>query len=246
MIRFIAIITFIGLFFLSSIITFPILLLIGVFNRHRQDVVSFKMVTFALKTIVHIAETELTVIGKENIPKDQAVLYVGNHRSFFDIIIGYALMPGLTGFVAKKEIKKAPFLAQWMWFMNCVFLDRDNIKAGLKAILEAIEKIKTGISIFIFPEGTRSKVEGEMLEFKEGSFKIATKANCPIIPVAFSGTGALFEDHFPSVTKGKVVVEFCKPIHPGELSKEEQKFIGKYTQDIIRETLEKNNCKVQA
>ncbi len=246
MIRFISIIVFIGLYFAASIIFFPILLLIGLFSKHTRDVISFHMVKWVFKVVLFMSGTKATVIGLENIPKDQAVLYVGNHRSVFDIILGYRYVPDLTGFISKKEVKSKPFLSQWMWFMNCLFLDRDDIKAGLQMILDAIELIKSGISVFIFPEGTRCKIEGEMLEFKEGSFKIATKSGCPIVPVAFSNTSTLFEDHFPKVTKGEVTIEFCKPIFPKELSRDEQKTLGKYTQNIIKETLEKNNCQLKA
>lgn len=246
MIRFITIITFICLFFAVSILIFPILLLVGLFSKKARDVASFHIVKWVFKVVLFMSGTKVTVKGLENIPKDEPVLYIGNHRSVFDIILGYRYIPYRTGFVSKKEVKSKPFLAQWMWFMNCLFLDREDIKAGLQMILDAIELIKSGVSVFIFPEGTRSKVEGEMLEFKEGSFKIATKSGCPIIPVAFSGTSALFEDQLPKVRPGHVTVEFCKPIYPKELSRDEQKTLGKYTQGIIKETLEKNNCQLKA
>ena len=242
MIRFISIIIFIGLFFILSIIIFPILLLIGLFNRHLRDVISFKIVTNVLKIVLFIAGTRVEVIGYDNIPKDTPVLYVANHRSVFDIIIGYSLVPNLTGFVSKIEIKSIPFLSHWMYFMNCLFLDRTDIKDGLKMILNAIELVKSQISVFIFPEGTRSKKEGEMHEFKDGCFKIATKTGCPIVPVTFSNTSSLFEEHYPRVTKGKVIVEFSNPIYPDKLSIEEKKVLGKTTQNIIMDTIQKNNC----
>ena len=116
--------------------------------------------------------------------------------------------------------------------VRCLFLDRDNIKEGLKLILKAVEDIKSGVSLFIFPEGTRSK-DGNIAEFKEGSLKIATKAGCPIVPVAFSNTSAIFEDHFPFIKAAKVTIEFGKPIYVNELDKEEQKHIGKKVHDLI-------------
>ena len=78
--------------------------------------------------------------------------------------------------------------------LHCLFLDRQDIKAGMKTILTAIDKVKSGISICIFPEGTRNKGENEleMLPFHEGSFKIATKAGCPIIPIAISNSAEIF------------------------------------------------------
>ena len=75
------------------------------------------------------------------------MLYVGNHRSYFDILVGYTTVPGLTGFVAKKEMTRYLLLRDWMRNVNCLFLDRDNMKEGLKTILEGIEKIKAGISV---------------------------------------------------------------------------------------------------
>ena len=84
------------------------------------------------------------------------VLYVGNHQSYFDILVGYTTVPTLLGFVAKKEMERYIFLRDWMRNVNCLFLDRTDIKAGMKTILDGIQKIKAGISVWIFPEGTRN------------------------------------------------------------------------------------------
>lgn len=96
---------------------------------------------------------KVTVKGAENIPADRPVLYVGNHRSYFDILVGYTTVPGLLGFVSKEGNVKWPFLSQWMVQVNCLFMDRENVKEGLKTILQGIEKIKRGVSIWIFPGG---------------------------------------------------------------------------------------------
>jgi len=141
--------------------------------------------------------------------------------------------------MAKKEIAKVPFVSYWMRYLQCLFLDRDDIKQGLKTILKGIDLIKAGYSVFISPEGTRSQGT-EMLPFKEGSFKIAQKTGCAIIPVAISNTDALFEKQAPWIHSAHVIIEYGKPIYPTELSKEDQKFLGSYVQNIIREMLEKN------
>ena len=137
------------------------------------------------------------MIGFENIP-DEPVLFIGNHRSFFDILLTYSRCPRLTGYVAKKEMEKIPLLSTWMRFVYCLFLDRKNPKEGLKTILQAIDYVKQGISICIFPEGTRNKGEElSMLPFKEGAFKIATKTGCAIVPISMNNTAAIFENQFP-------------------------------------------------
>ena len=151
--------------------------LTNIFNKKAKARISYAIVQWVLKTCLFIAGTKLEVIGLENVPRDRAVLYVGNHRSIFDILINYSLLPPLMGFVSKKEMKKYPFLNHWMKLVNCLFLDRDNIKEGLKTILEGVEQMKNGISMFIYPEGTRAKSDDAMIEFKEGSFKIAEKGD---------------------------------------------------------------------
>ena len=242
MIRFIITVCFVILYL---IVTIPVLLaiwLIGRKNPRIRDRVARAMICWAFSTILKIDGTTITVIGQERIPRDQAVLYVGNHRSFFDILLTYVLVPDLTGFVAKKELSRFPVFKVWMQYIHCLFLDRSNIKEGLKMILDGAEKIKNGISVFIFPEGTRSHGENEldMLEFHNGSLKMASKANCPIVPVALLNTRNIFEAHFPKIRKTHVVIEFGEPIFLSELSREDKKNIGSYTQEQLKKMLKKN------
>ena len=191
---------------------------------------SLAIVKWGLKVIGFISGVKLEVNGLDNIPDDQAVLFVGNHISFFDIIVTYPLMKRPTGYIAKKEIRKVPFLSWWMYFVNCIFLDRKDPRQGLKSVLEASEKIKNGTSIFLFPEGTRSK-DGKLAQFKDGGFKIATKAKAPIIPIGIQGTSDILENHFPIIKSGKVIVNFGKPVYTSEMSKAEQKSLP----DLVRE-----------
>lgn len=206
--------------------------IIGRFNPERKSKSSLWLVQKAFGIILFLSGTKVDVIGRENIPDDQPVLYVGNHRSYFDIVIGYRLIKGECGFIAKKEMEKIPFLRRWMKNIHCLFLDRKNIKEGLKTILAGIDKVKHGISIWIFPEGTRNRDVG-MMEFKEGSMKIAEKTGCPIIPVAMTGTAEIFEKHIPWIKKSHVTVTFGKPIDIKTLEKDQKKFLGAYTRDVI-------------
>lgn len=227
------------------ILSIPILLaewVVGKFNPRAKDISSLRIIQTVFRFILKVTGADITIIGHENVPKDQAVLYIGNHRSFFDILLTYVHCPDLTGYVAKKEMEPIPLLSIWMRYLHCLFLDRKDIKEGMKTILTAIEKVKNGISICIFPEGTRNKGDDELelLPFHEGSFKIATKSGCPIIPMAISNSAEIFENHFPKIKPCKVVVEYGKPIYPEQLSKEDKKRLGEYTQGIILEILKKN------
>lgn len=227
---------------LYLILTIPVLIvtwLIGKKYPYTRDIVCLRMVQWIFRVILWVAGTEITYIGHENVPRDRAVLYIGNHCSYFDIVMTYSKCPGLTGYVAKKEIREVPLLRDWMDRLYCLFLDRDNIRAGLEMILKGIEYIKNGISICIFPEGTRSK-DGKMLPFKEGSMKMASKTGCPIIPIAISGSAQIWENHPLSIRPARVIVEYGEPIYPKELTKEELKFLGAYTQGKIQEMLDRH------
>ena len=228
--------------FLYLLLGMPVLLVewvIGKYNKKAKDYSCLRMVQTAFKLMLKVAGVRLTVIGEEHVPKDQAVLYIGNHRSYFDILLTYSRCPRLTGYVAKVEMLRYWLLRDWMKALYCLFLDREDMKAGLKTILQGIEYIKNGISICIFPEGTRNRQE-EMLPFKEGSLKMPEKTACPIIPMPITNSAEIFENHLPFVRPCHVILEYGTPILPKELSKEDRKFLGAYTQKKIQEMLDKN------
>ena len=241
MIRFILCVIVVVGFLILSI---PILLvewIIGKFNPMAKEISSLRIVQAVFRFILWVAGVKLTVIGEENVPTDTPVLYIGNHRSFFDVPITYPRCPIRTGYIAKKEMEKVPLLSTWMKRLHCLFLDRKDIKQGLKTILAAIEKVKSGISICIFPEGTRNNGEElSMLPFRDGALKIAEKTGCAIIPISMNNTADIFEAHFPRVKKVHVVIEYGKPIYPKELDKETRKHLGIYCHDLIQDTIKKN------
>ena len=241
MIRFIlCVIVVVGFLILSIPILF-VEWIIGKFNPMAKEISSLRIVQAVFRFILWISGVKLTVIGEENVPTDVPVLYIGNHRSFFDVPITYPRCPIRTGYIAKKEMEKVPLLSTWMKRLHCLFLDRNDLKQGLKTILTAIEKVKSGISICIFPEGTRNSGEElSMLPFRDGALKIAEKTGCAIIPISMNNTADIFEAHFPRVKKVHVVIEYGKPIYPKELDKETRKHLGIYCHDLIQDTIKKN------
>ncbi len=227
---------------LFLVLSLPIALvawIIGRFSPYTKDIMTLRVVQATFRLILWESGGTFIRKGLDNIPKDRAALFVLNHNSMFDIPITYAEMPRLTGFVSKKEMRKVPLLNMWMIFLHCQFLDRSSARAGLQTILDCIQCIKDGISICICPEGTRS-MDGKLLEFKDGSFKIALKTGCPIVPIAYNHTADLFENQFPRVVPRKVVMEVGKPIDPADLTDEEKKHIGSYVRGIIQEMMDAN------
>jgi 1-acyl-sn-glycerol-3-phosphate acyltransferase len=240
MIRLVLAVLFVVVFLIVSLPIQGVLWIVGKINPWTKKTVSLAIVGWAFNVVSFISGVKRTVIGEENVPKDTAVLYVGNHRSIFDIVLTYPRVPRPTGFIAKKEILKVPLLNIWMIYLDCLFLDRSDLRKGLEMILEAIEKVKNGISIFIYPEGTRNKTDQPLGEFHKGSFKIAQKTGCPIVPVVLTHTDNVLEKHFPFIKSAKVTIEYCKPIVMSELSKEDQKNIDLYVKDVIEKTYVKN------
>lgn len=234
MIRFIIVALLLLLFLVGSI---PILIfewILGKKNPALKDRQCRAIVRTMFRIILWISGTSLIIEGKENIP-DEAVLFVGNHRSYFDILTTYTAMKRKTGYIAKKEMERYPLLCQWMENIGCLFLDRKDIKAGLKTILKAIEDIKGGTSLVIYPEGTRNRGENgfELMEYKEGSLKIAEKAKCKVIPMAELGSAEIFEKHMPFIRPAKVVLRFGEPILLKELPEEYKKKSGLYLKETI-------------
>ena len=226
--------------FLYLVLLLPVLGIEWIYhkiNPEKADYQQLRIVQAAFRLMLKMTGARIQVIGEENVPKDRAVLYVGNHKSYFEILLTYSRVPRLTGYVAKKEMESFPILSIWMKRLHCLFLDRKDIKQGLKTILTGIDLIKNGISVCIFPEGTRNKSNDRLLPFKEGSLKMAEKTGCPIIPFAITNSSKLFEDHMPFVRPCDIIIEYGKPIYPAELPKEEKKFLGAYCRKQIEDML---------
>ncbi len=223
------------------ILTLPLLLIclcVGKCNNTLSKKISIICARTWAKGCLFFGGIMVKVIGKENIPMEP-VLFVGNHRSLYDIPVFYAKSPRDAGFVAKIEMLKIPIMREWMKNLGCLFLDRKDVRAGLKTILEGIEYIKNGGSLLIYPEGTRSH-SNVMREFKEGSLKLAEKSGCPIVPVAFIGTDNRFENNKLGVKPGKCTLAFGKPIYIKELDLEDKKFLGKYVRNEIQKLIDEN------
>lgn len=232
---------------IATIIMYPLSRLIGLFDRHARDEFCLSFIKFAMKSFIFLSGAKIIYKGLENLPeKGRAVVYIGNHRGFFDIVSHYAVVPDLTGFIAKQEMRTWPLIGWWMSSVYCLFLNRKDKREGLKTIVQGIEQVKNGISMVIYPEGTRSKQEGHILPFHPGSFKLATKSGADIIPFASSNSGAILDDHFPWIKRATMCIEFCEPIKVSELSEEEKQNLPDMTRKIIYDRLIANGKEIGA
>lgn len=229
-----------GFLFLFLVVMIPvhlILLIIGRFNPELRYRIGNAIVYYAFRWELFQTQADIEVKGVENIP-DEPVLFVSNHRSYYDVLVLHTTSGKRPGFVAKKEMESFPLLNWWMKNICCLFLDRKDLRSGVQMMKDGAELIKGGHSMVICPEGTRNQGK-EMLPFKEGSVKMAEKAGCPVVPVTLIDTDQLLEAR-PGfdIRKGHVKVIYGKPIYLNEFSREEKKKAGALIQGIIAQTIE--------
>lgn len=201
-------------------------------KEEYEDFVTKKVSDWAMDRM-NDSGAKVNVYGIENLPEDKNILFVSNHQSNFDILLLLAYLPVPKAFVAKVELEKLPFINQWMKRIHCLFMDRNDIKQSAQIIIEGIKQLKSGINMVIFPEGTRSKT-GKLGEFKGGSFKLATKSKCPIVPLTIDGTRNIMEANNYRIKPVTVNLYIHPPIDVTRLSKEE---IAKLP-ETVRETIE--------
>ncbi len=229
-----------GFLFLFLVLMIPvhlILRIIGIWNPELRYKIGNAIVYHAFRWELFQAGAHITIEGKENIP-DEAVLFVTNHRSYFDILLLHTTSGKRPGFVAKAEMDKFLLLNWWMRNINCLFLDRQDMRSGVQMIKDGAELIKKGHSMVICPEGTRNQ-QHEMLPFKEGSLKMADKADCPVVPVAIIDSDQMLEIR-PGfhIKSGSPKVIYGKPFYIKDLDKDNRKHAGAYVQEIIRDMIE--------
>lgn len=179
----------------------------------------------------------VTVIceGQENIP-EETVLFVSNHQGNFDVPVHMVYTNKPKGFIAKKSIEKFPIVNRYMHLMDCLFIDRDNIKDSAKVIIDGVKLLKQGKNLVIFPEGTRSK-SSELGEFKEGAFKMATRAKVPIVPITVDGTYKIMEDNNNKIVGNVVKIFIHEKVPTDNLTKEEQAALSEKVKNIIASKL---------
>ena len=148
--------------------------------------------------------------GVENIPEEDGFIFFPNHQGLYDVLAILEACPRPFSVVMKKEVENIPFLKQVFACMKAIPLDRSDLRQGMQVILQVAEEVKNGRNYLIFAEGTRSKKQNQLLDFKGGSFKSAVKAKCPIVPIALIDSYKSFDTS--SIEKLTVQVHFLKPI----------------------------------
>ncbi len=199
--------------------------------KERDEFIA-KVTTWWASRVFNFSKTTVNVVGIENIPEDGAVVFVGNHQSLMDIHLLLAHCKKKLSFMAKMELTKVPIISTWMKYMQCTFISRNDRRQSIEAMQEAVEKLKNGYSTVIFPEGTRSR-GGPIQEFKKGSFKLAFRAEVPIIPLTVDGTWQLLSGKRNAVCN----LTIHPPVYTAGLTKDEKAELPEQIEAIVKSAL---------
>lgn len=178
---------------------------------------------------------QIDVYGLENIPKENGFMFFPNHQGLYDVLAVVQACPVPFSVVAKKEIGDIPFLKQVFACMKAYMIDREDVRQAMQVIIDVTNEVKKGRNYLIFAEGTRSKEGNKPGAFKGGSFKSATKAKCPIIPMALIDAFKPFDTN--SIKPVKVQVHFLKPMYYEEYKDMKTTEIAAEVKRRIEETI---------
>ncbi|MDJ0819109.1 MAG: lysophospholipid acyltransferase family protein [Desulfobacterales bacterium] len=190
--------------------------------------------------ILYVSRIRVKVNGLNQIDPSQSYVYMSNHQSNFDIPVLLAHLPVQFRWLAKAELFKIPLFGRAMQGAGYVKIDRFNQESAFQSIKEAATKMKDGVSVMIFPEGTRS-LDGRIRPFKKGGFIMAVDAGVPIVPIVLQGTWSIMEKSSLQINTGDVVMNLEKPIATTNYSRQNKDELIEAVRRVICERFEKRS-----
>ncbi|MDO4396640.1 MAG: lysophospholipid acyltransferase family protein [Clostridia bacterium] len=206
-------------------------------EKEEERALIAKAVKQWIDNVFDIFDVTCNIKGQENIPMDRPCVFIANHQGYADIIVMLKAAEGKQiGFVAKDALQKLPYFGKWIKALHGVFIQRGDAKAALRSIQVGVNELKNGYSMVIFPEGTRSHCH-DMGEFKAGSFKLATKAKVPVVPVTIDGSYHMFEEREIISSGATVNMIIHEPIETADMDRHEAAELPERVEKIIRDGL---------
>lgn len=191
-------------------------------NKYQNAIFFHSLSQQWVKIIFTLCGIKLKKIQQEQLEKNQPVIFILNHRSFFDIFIStpYLPQPNLT--IGKKSFSKIPLFGK-IYKSGAILVDRKNSKSRAKSFLDLNQAIQNKISVCIYPEGTRNKSNQALLPFQQGAFKLAFQNHCPIVPIILFNTAKVMPANIPFyIYPHSIQFHILKSIHPKNFSNENE------------------------
>ena len=213
---------------------FLLVLLSAAVDRSGRWIHSIGAIWSSIITL--LAGVKIDITGKENIPSSGPVILASNHQGIFDIPVLQSSLPVDFRWVAKSSLFKIPVIGWTMSLAGYISIERESASKAFRSIEAAAEKIHSGRSVLLFPEGTRSK-EDALLPFKRGLFMLATKSEVPLVPISITGTREIMKSVSPWIRPRTVRVSIGKPINTKGLGKGGEAKLMKETEEEIKKNL---------
>ena len=190
------------------------------------------------RILLFLGGVKVEIEGLNNLIKDKPILLISNHQEALDIPVLHAFLPVQFRWISKDRVFRFPIIGWTMSLAGYVKMDRSSSRASYGALVEATEKLKTGTSILIFPEGSRSKGE-HINKFKRGPFLLAIKAKTPIVPISINGTKNIVKSGWPWIHPEKVKVFIGPPVPVDGLEEKDAVILKDEIHDIVCENFKK-------
>ena len=191
------------------------------------------------KCILALSNIRVTVKGLSNLEPGRSYIYMANHMSNFDIPVLQAFLPVQFRWLAKAELYKIPVFGYAMKRAGYISIDRSDRKSAIESLNKAVKIIRDGISVVIFPEGTRSRTHN-IQPFKKGGFFLAVDSGVPIIPIIIRGTERIMPKKQMLIKPGNVTLEIAKPIISSDYTRKTKNDLMDKIRDIFLKSFEKN------
>lgn len=228
--------TMITVIVVTSVVSF-LCVVFSVFGSYSK-IINY-LAKFWTRSILFSAGVKLVIEGLEKVDKNKSYIFIGNHQSHFDVMAVFSVLPLKARFMAKKELYKIPLFGWALAATGTIKIDRSNREKSIVSMNNALERIKQGVSIAIFAEGTRSE-DGSIKEFKKGGFVLAIKGGIPIVPVSVSGSRFILRKHSFKVKPGKIKMVFSDPINTRKYSYQDREKLSELTRSFILKNFDKN------
>ena len=205
-------------------------------TNEYPELQKWQHIQYVMSLAVAAGNVDLQIFGKENIPAENGFMLYGNHQGLFDVLAIAFSCDAPLGIAYKKELKNAPLLKQIFACTKSFAMDREDVRQSLTVIQAVTKEVQSGRNYVIFPEGTRSKLGNQMLDFHGGSFRCAIKAKCPVVPMAFINSFKVLDE------KGSrpvtVQLHYLKPIFYEEYKDKKAAELAAMVKDRIQQTID--------
>jgi 1-acyl-sn-glycerol-3-phosphate acyltransferase len=193
---------------------------------------------FWARSIVFVSRVKVSVQGLEHIDPGAAYVYMANHQSMFDILTLLGYLPVQFRWLAKMELFQIPVFGYSMARVGYISIDRSNRKSAYKSLQEAAQKIAQGVSVVVFPEGTRSR-DGQIKPFKGGGFYLAIRSGRPIVPVVIIGSHHVMPKGRLRIRRGQIILNINPPIETTHYNSSTKEILMESVRSTMKRDLER-------